>query len=163
MSRSSRREHLRPPHVRRSHAHRSRHRADCVRLGRRLLEGHALFTALETLRDGLERCPDDVGLLQAMSRAGMPDEAAHILGKLVAAGQRDAETIGLLAAARKRIGLAIGSQGTADIRSARALYEEAYGRERTTWLGINAATLARFLGDDAFAIAVAQDVIALCQ
>jgi len=140
--------------------------ADCVRLGRRLLEGHDLLTALETLRDGLERWPDDVGLLQAMSlawsRAGMPEEAVHILGKLVAAGQRDAETIGLLAAARKRIGLAVGSQGTAHIRSARALYEEAYGRERTTWLGINAATLARLLGDEACAIAVARDVIALC-
>jgi adenylate cyclase len=140
--------------------------ADCVRLGRQLLDGHALFDALEVFRTGLERWPHDVGLRQAMaltwSRAGMPEEAVDILGSLVSDGHRDAETIGLLAAARKKIGLAAGSSGTSDLRAALALYEEAYGRERTTWHGVNAATLARLLGDDARAVDMARDVIALC-
>ena len=140
--------------------------AEYLRLGRSSLDAHALFDAIEILRTGLERWPDDVGLRQAMalawSRAEAPEAAVDILARLVAEGQRDAETLGLLAAARKKLGLAAGDRGTADLRAALALYEEAYGRERTTWHGANVATLARLLGDEAYAVDVAGDVIALC-
>lgn len=140
---------------------------DCTRQGRQLLDSHALFDAIEILRTGLERWPDDVGLRQAMalawSRAEVPETAVDILAGLAAEGHRDAETIGLLAAARKKRGLAAGEGGTADLRASLALYEEAYGRERTTWHGANVATLARLLGDEAHAADVARDVIALCR
>lgn len=140
--------------------------ADFVRMGRQLLDGHAVVDALEILRTGLERWPKDVGLRQAMglawARAGIPEEAVEILAGLVAEGHRDTETIGLLAAARKKIGLAAAGRGEAHLRAALALYEEAYGRERTTWHGVNAATIARLLGDTGRAGDRARDVISLC-
>lgn len=140
--------------------------ADCVRLGRQRLDGRALFDAIEILQSGLERWPADVPLRQAMaaawSKAEAVEEAAEILNGLVADGHRDPETIGLLAAAHKQLGLWSGGYHTGNLRAALSLYEESYRRDCTLWHGVNVATLARLLGDDTRANAVAREVIALC-
>lgn len=141
--------------------------ADCARLGHRLVDGHALFDAIDILRQGLDRWPGDPGLRQALalawSRAEAPAEAVEILSGLVAEGSRDAETIGLLAAAKKKLGLAAGSPGAGDLEAARELYATVFRSQRQVWHGINAATLAALLGKEELARDTAREVMALCR
>jgi adenylate cyclase len=148
-----------------NHAHLSA--AEYARLGRLLIDDHALFDAVELLRTGLDRWSGDHGLRQALalawSRSEAPAEAVEILSGLVAEGAQDPETIGLLAAAKKRLGLAAGRPGAGDLESARELYATIFRSQREVWHGINAATLAALLGKDELARDTAREVMALCR
>lgn len=139
--------------------------ADITALGRQLVDRHALLDAQEVLRQGLERWPDDVAIRRllglACSRAEAPEQAIELLTPLVAAGHRDGETLGLLAAAHKKLGLLAGDEK--HLREALALYGDVFAREEAFWHGINVATVATLLGDRDRARSTADAVLAVCR
>jgi class 3 adenylate cyclase len=149
-----------------------RWRADSVqeyrRDGEELLRKGAPLPAYDILSEGLRHFPGDVRLRQlmalALARTGASRLARGILEDLVAAGVVDEETLGLLARTCKDLW-----QESADPVVARQFltlaherYAEAYRRWGGYWSGINAATTALLLGDEAEAAWVAGGLRARC-
>jgi hypothetical protein len=107
--------------------------------------------ALRLLEAALERFPDDVRLRQLMGlhwrRAGALDRALAYLLPLCADSARDEETAGIVAAIRKQQWLDSRDNHVL-LADAHRGYGEAWNAsgKRNTWLGINAAATALFLG-----------------
>jgi class 3 adenylate cyclase len=138
-------------------------------LGERLLRAGAPFLAAEVVRDGLSRWPSDVRLRQlhglALARSGATEDANKLLGELRAAGHADEETLGLLGRTHKDLGLraADAAERQRHLRLARDAYAEAFQRHDGYWTGINAATLARLLGEPERSRTLARQVRDLCR
>jgi len=139
----------------------------------RVLGEHTLglgepLLAYDMLTMGLKHYPADVRLRQLVAlsllRAGSLVPALRILQELYDEGERGEETLGLLARAHKDL-----AQTSADSRDrnhhwlkAREIYGAAYQESRGYWSGINAATLARLLGENEAANKLARQVRSQC-
>ncbi|MCA9739806.1 MAG: DUF4071 domain-containing protein [Gemmatimonadetes bacterium] len=117
-----------------------------------------LDEALEAADRGME--PRDLARLQrargeALAELGRTDEALDALEALSRAEPLDAWTGGILAGVYKRQWLALGKRRRSLLLRAYQTYRDTYARTLHYYPGINAATLARLLGkeDEARALA----------
>lgn len=101
-------------------------------------------------------------LATALCELGDPVHALEVLAPLA---DDDPETLGRRGRALKDMALAAGdpAERAERLRRAREAYEDGFRRTRSTWHGINAATLACLAGDDAGAGSLAEEVLALCR
>jgi class 3 adenylate cyclase len=142
-----------------------------VAVANRLLQAGEALLAFDVLAEALTVWPENHQLLtlesSALARCGASKAANAILTRLYEAGDRDEETVSLLARTHKDLGL-----GGADadlkrrhLESAEALYREAYAGDPSLryWSGINAATLALLLGKQSDAAAIARAVQETCR
>jgi hypothetical protein len=131
--------------------------------------------AYDAAADGLRRWNHDLRLTQlmalALARSDTPEPANQILRDLWEKNVRDAETTGMLARTHKD--LWIGLHGTASgeqhLTEAHKLYTAGYENARNAsdgngmvYNGINAASTALLLGDQARAVVLAREVLKVC-
>lgn len=115
-----------------------------------LVESGALARAREFLRRARELAPTDPRLREIealrLRRQGDHSAAIDLLAPHVEGGHGDEESVGILAAALKA--RAEAEARGEDMVRAHELYRRAWRRSqhRNTWLGVNAATTALFLG-----------------
>ena len=139
------------------------------RLAEKLLKFAETLVAMEVVDEGLARWPTDVRLRQlsglALVRYGSVDRAWQVLSLLEEEGHVDAETLGLLGRTFKSMGvIATGhEERERRFREAFVHYRTAYDRFGDYWLGINAATLAMVIGDQAVAVELAREVGDVCE
>ncbi len=102
---------------------------------------------------------------RALSNTGAPGAAASLLEACIDQGYRDAETLGLLGRAKKDLARRASTQDVAGVywREAFESYRSAFTDSQSTYVGINAATLALKLERSAEAVEFAQRVLALCR
>jgi class 3 adenylate cyclase len=144
-------------------------------LAERMLALEEPLLAFDVLTVGLEHHPGDVRLRQllglALARSASAARANAVLQELEREGHASAETLGLLARTWKDLWrqAADPERGREFLVKAAADYARAYAaavREGLpgprAWTGINAATTALLLGDDAAARALALEVGAFC-
>jgi class 3 adenylate cyclase len=133
-----------------------------------LLSQGAPLPAYDAAAEGLREFPGDPGLRRllalALARSGAGGQANQILSALVAEGHQDEETVGILARTFKDLWASTRDPETARRHLEQALhwYGEAHRLSGGYWSGINAATMALLLGDDARAAGVARHVMDDC-
>ncbi|HXC53948.1 MAG TPA: tetratricopeptide repeat-containing protein [Rhizomicrobium sp.] len=117
--------------------------------------------AQAVLAAALAQVPDDLRLNQLYAlgcrRAGRPDEAIARLKTLSSRYSEDEETLGITAGALKACWQT--QQGPADaLAQAQKLYQKGWqvSRERNLYLGVNAAAIALWRGDDKTGAAAAR-------
>jgi tetratricopeptide (TPR) repeat protein len=120
--------------------------------------------AREVLKHASAHFPESIRAKQleglALRRLKKYQEAIDVLSELKAAGHRDAETMGILAAAWD--GLYQSSSKTLHLRSSRELYRTAFQADpKDYYTGINAASKSLFLGESAEAQRLANEVFPL--
>ena len=146
---------------------------------RKLLKEGAPLLAYDVARVGLLQYPGDVKLRRkmglALARSGATIEAHQLARDLYEEGQRDIETIGLLARTLKDLWQLTENQEHKAhwLAEAAKHYEDAYVRatdplqsdakDSSYWPGINAATLALARGELDKATTLAQSVLAQCE
>jgi class 3 adenylate cyclase len=132
-----------------------------LRLGEPLL-------AYDVVVEGLKHWPNDLHLQQlkalALLRSGVAHSGLAVLKKLNKEGHTDEETLGLLARAHKD--LATQASDPAERQQQQRLsfeaYLGAYKQTRGYWTGINAATMARLLGEKEKALELARQIMEQC-
>ena len=132
-----------------------------LRLGEPLL-------AYDVVMEGLKHWPNDLRIQQlealALLRSGVVNRALDVLEKLKKEGHNDEETLGLLARAYKD--LAAQASDPAERQKQQRIsfdaYLRAYEQTRGYWTGINAATMARLLGEKEKALALARQILEQC-
>lgn len=148
--------------------------ASYAALGETILRsGHPLI-AYDVVESGLRVYSAEPRLLQlkalALARCGAPQRAAKLLTKLYDEGRRDAETLGLLARTNKDLWESTTDPvaGRRFLQEAHRLYALGYAHARREpsddgrlYTGINAATTAFLLGDEAEAVRLATEVAAI--
>lgn len=108
--------------------------------------------AYDVLSEGLKTWPQDLQLRQlmalALARSGATISANALLQQLVDEGQRDEETLGLLARTHKDLWSQASDRQTQAHHLALAAdyYGQAYRLRHSYWTGINAATMAFLQG-----------------
>jgi class 3 adenylate cyclase/tetratricopeptide (TPR) repeat protein len=123
-------------------------------LGHHTLRLGEPILAYDMLSAGLKLWPRDMRLRQllalALLRSGATFQALKILEELRQEGQSSEETLGLLARAYKDL-----AEQTADPAAqrqrwgkAKEIYAASYAQTGGYWTGINAATMARLLGEE---------------
>jgi tetratricopeptide (TPR) repeat protein len=119
----------------------------------KLLDGKRTTEAQVVLTSGLERFPDDVRLRQLqgllLSRVGRLEEACFLLESIeMVDSEADEETQGILAGAYKRRAEADPAKADEWLRACHAKYALGWrqSHEANTYLGINAAATALWLG-----------------
>lgn len=118
----------------------------------RLLAMGSPIAAYDLLADALVQFPGDTRLRQllahALARTGASSAAIPLLEALLAEGQADEETLGLLASAHKDLWAAATTapQRQEHLALAYRYYSEAHHVSGGIWSGINAATTALLLG-----------------
>jgi len=134
----------------------------------RALKQGAPLVAFDAANAGLRLFPGDPRLRQllalALARSGAGRQANALLHALVAEGHTDEETLGMLARTYKDLW---SKALTPEVRrrhleQAFRWYREAHDRTRGYWTGINAATMAWLLGDQAQSRALAERVREQC-
>jgi class 3 adenylate cyclase len=137
-------------------------------LGQRILRAGEPLLAYDILTEGLKSWPEDVGLRQqqalALARSGVTRKANAALTQLYREGNRDEETLGLLARTHKDIWMRATEphEKEKQLRLSYGYYSEAYKLSSGYWTGINAATLALLLGEKDRATQLAREVRAAC-
>jgi class 3 adenylate cyclase/tetratricopeptide (TPR) repeat protein len=137
-------------------------------LGARLLKLGELLLAYDVLSEGLKFQPGDLRLRQlqahALTRLGATERANALLLALYEEGQRDEETVGMLARTHKDLWqqAADPAERERQLQQSYKFYEEAYQLSGGYWTGINAATIALLSGRREHARALAAEVRALC-
>ena len=132
-----------------------------LRLGEPLL-------AYDMVTAGLERFPGDVRLRQLMAlallRTGATLHALDMLETLYAEHRRSEETLGLLARVHKDLAEQATDPGdrTRHWLKAQEIYTASYDQTGGYWTGINAATMARLLGEEDAARSLARRVRDQC-
>lgn len=125
--------------------------------------------AYDAAAEGIKILPRDASLRQllalALARSGASESANALLMELYREGLRDEETLGLLARTHKDLAAEAADASTADqhLRCASGFYALAYELSGGYWSGINAATLALFLGEPERAAALARSVRQQCR
>lgn len=147
------------------------HAGACASIAQRALALDEPLLAYDFCAFGLVTFPDDLRLRQlqglALARSGAFEQGRLLLEKLYAQGNRDEETLGILARTYKDLWLEQGdsSGGRANLRRSQELYEESYVVNGGHWSGINAATLASVLGaverSDRLAVQVRDQCLAM--
>jgi class 3 adenylate cyclase len=138
-------------------------------LARRILQIGEPLLAYDVAAEGVQRFPQNVDLRQllalALTRSGAAGSANALLSELYSEGHRDEETVGLLARTHKE--LAREAEGSPEaqghLRKAFDYYFQAYGSTGGYWTGLNAATLALFLGEHERATTLADEVARRCR
>jgi class 3 adenylate cyclase len=138
-------------------------------LARRILQIGEPLLAYDVAAEGVQRFPQNVDLRQllalALTRSGAAGLANALLSELYSEGHRDEETVGLLARTHKE--LACEAEGSPEaqghLRKAFDYYAQAYGSTGGYWTGLNAATLALFLGEHERATKLADEVARRCR
>jgi hypothetical protein len=134
----------------------------------RALKQGAPLVAFDAADAGLRRFPGDPRLRQllalALARSGATRHANGLLHALVAEGHTDEETLGMLARTYKDLW---SKETKSEVRrrhlgEAFRWYLEAHDLTRGYWTGINAATMAWLLGEQAQSRALADTVRAQC-
>jgi class 3 adenylate cyclase len=137
-------------------------------LGARLLKLGELLLAYDVLSEGLKFQPGALRLRQlqahALTRLGATERANALLLALYEEGQRDEETVGMLARTHKDLWqqAADPAERERQLQQSYKFYEEAYQLSGGYWTGINAATIALLSGRREHARARAAEVRALC-
>ena len=137
-------------------------------LGQRILRAGEPLLAYDILTEGLKSWPGDVRLRQqqalALARSGATRKANAALTQLYREGNRDEETLGLLARTHKDIWARATKvdEKERQLRLSYEYYSEAYQLSGGYWTGINAATLALLLGEKDRAAQLAREVRAAC-
>jgi class 3 adenylate cyclase len=137
-------------------------------LGQHLLGLGEPLLAYDLISKALESRPGDLRLRQlqglALLRSGAVEKASQVLQKLAEEGHQDEETLGLLARVAKELAAQTSDPGARQKhwRQAYELYAGAYEHTGGYWTGINAATLARYLGEKDKAVALARRVTEQC-
>jgi len=132
-----------------------------LRLGEPLL-------AYDMVTAGLERFPADVRLRQLMAlallRSGATLQALSMLETLYGEHQRSEETLGLLARAHKDLAEQASDPWNRARHwlKAKEIYTASYDQTGGYWSGINAATMARLLGEEDAARSLARRVRDQC-
>jgi class 3 adenylate cyclase/tetratricopeptide (TPR) repeat protein len=122
-------------------------------LAERLLKLGEPLLAYDAVAEGMKSFPQDLRLRQllalALARSGAAGPANLALNRLFEDGYRDEETLGLLARTYKDLAREEQdvSKATAHLRQAFEFYSQAFETTGGYWTGINAATLARMLGE----------------
>src|SRR5208282_3864404 len=122
-------------------------------LGERILKLGEPLLAYDAVAEGMKSFPQDLRLRQllalALARSGAAGPANLALNRLFEDGYRDEETLGLLARTYKDLAREEQdvSKATAHLRQAFEFYSQAFETTGGYWTGINAATLARMLGE----------------
>ncbi len=145
-------------------------------LGERILRLGAPLAAYDVLAAGLTAHPAAVRLRQlqglALARSGAPRKANEMLQALVAEGQADSETLGILARTFKDLsaGGATPDERRSLLWQAHARYRDAYrlavasdDPDGAIYAGINAASTGLLLDDGETARRLAREVQGWCQ
>lgn len=133
-------------------------------LGDMLLQQGEPILAYDVLISGLNRWPNYLRLQQllalALARSGATLAANQLLLELIEAGQRDEQTLGLLARTHKDLWKqATQPEAKAHhLKLAATQYLEAYRHSHSLWTGINAATMAMMQGQENLAQTLAAEV-----
>jgi class 3 adenylate cyclase/tetratricopeptide (TPR) repeat protein len=137
-------------------------------LGQHIMRLGEPLLAYDIVAEGLKLWPQENRLRQLMAlallRSGAVQQALALLQKLFDEGNRDEETLGLLARAHKDCANRASDPGekTRQWELAYETYASAYERTRGYWSGINAATIARYLNAPEQAMVLANRVTAQC-
>jgi len=144
-------------------------------LAHQLLRKGQPLLAYDIASDGLTLAAGDVRLQQlqalALARSGATGPANRMLSALWESGHTDAETSGMLARTHKDLWLTLSDkcEGAEHLRKAHALYKLGYENacrigdiDGGIYNGINAASTALVMGEDATAARLAEEVSALC-
>jgi class 3 adenylate cyclase len=138
------------------------------RLGAPLLKLGEMLMAYDVLSEGLKFWPGDLRLRQqqahALTRLGATTRANQLLLALYTEGQRDEETVGLLARTHKDLWQQANDPAERErqLQQSYKFYAEAYRLSGGYWTGINAATLALLSGRRDDARTLAAEVRELC-
>lgn len=138
------------------------------RLAGRLIKLGEMILASDVVSEGRKFHAGNVRLCQlqalALSRLGASGRANQLLRARYDEGQRDEETLGLLARTDKDLWAQTTNDGerAEQLQSSYRFYEEAYRLTGGYWTGINVATTALLSGDEAQARALAGEVRELC-
>jgi class 3 adenylate cyclase len=139
------------------------------RLAERSLRLGEPLLAYDILAEAIKILPKDLRLRQllalALARSGAAGAANVILTELYDEGHRDEETLGLLARTHKDLAAESDddSVATQHLRRASEFYTIGYELTGGYWSGINAATLALFLGEKNRAANLARQVQEHCR
>ncbi len=137
-------------------------------LGQHIMGLGEPLLAYDIVAEGLKLWPQDTRLRQLMAlallRSGAVQQALDLLQKLLDEGNRDEETLGLLARAHKDFANRATDprDKTRQWELAYETYASAYERTRGYWSGINAATIARYLNHQDQAVTLANRVTEQC-
>jgi class 3 adenylate cyclase len=144
-------------------------------LAQQLLRKGEPLIAYDIASDGLKLAEGDVRLRQlqalALARSGATGPANRMLAALWNSGNTDAETSGMLARTNKDLWLMLceKGEGAEHLVKAHALYKSGYENacrigdtNGGIYNGINAASTALLMGDNAAAVSLAGAVTALC-
>jgi class 3 adenylate cyclase/tetratricopeptide (TPR) repeat protein len=137
-------------------------------LGHHLLRLGEPLLAYDIVSEGLKARPQDTRLRQllalALLRSGAIQQALDLLQKLSDEGLHDEETMGLMARACKDLAIRATdlTAKSRQWRQAYKIYASTYEQTGGYWTGINAATIARCLGEKEKATVLADKVAAQC-
>jgi class 3 adenylate cyclase len=138
------------------------------RLGERLSKLGEMLLAYDVISEGRKYWPGDLRLRQlqahTLSRLGATERANALLNALYAEGQRDEETLGMLARTHKDLWAQATDPAARrqQLQQSYKFYEEAYRLSGGYWTGINAATIALLSGEREHARALAGEVRERC-
>jgi hypothetical protein len=137
-------------------------------LGDSILQLDEPLMAYDVIAEGLKHWQTDVRLQQllalALARSGATHRANSLLLKLLESGQKDEETISILARTHKDLWTqAIDpKEKHHQLCLAAERYEQAYQLSDSYYPGINAATMAMLLGEEERAKVLAREVRERC-
>jgi len=143
-------------------------RDDYRKLAEGMLELHEPLLAFDIASEGLRNWSSDVRLCQikalALARTGSLEDAETILNELKANDGDDQETLLILAYVHKEFGLSATTERERQrrLRSACAIYSEAYSSGAGYMTGINAATLSLLMGETTNSKRLAEQVRDTC-
>ena len=138
-------------------------------LAERILRLGEPLLAYDVVAEGMKSFSQDLRLRQllalALARSGASGAANNVLEHLYQDGYRDEETLGLLARTHKDLAREEEdvSKANQHLRRAYEFYSQGYETSGGYWSGINAATLALFLGERESAAALARLVGDQCR
>lgn len=125
---------------------------ECALIAQRALALGEPLLSYDFCTFGLGKAADHLRLQQvqclALARSGAYEQAQQLLERLYSHGHRDEETLGILARTYKDIWLEKRpvTPEHPSLKRSQELYEESYLANGGHWPGINAATLAMYLG-----------------
>ncbi|HJR06609.1 MAG TPA: TRAFs-binding domain-containing protein [Pyrinomonadaceae bacterium] len=137
-------------------------------LAERLVKLGEMLLAYDVVSEGRKFWASDLRLRQlqalALTRIGATVRANNLLAELYREGQRDEETVGMLARTHKDLWQQAtdAEERERQLQQSYKFYEEAYRLSGGYWTGINAATIALLSGEREHARALAAEVRERC-
>jgi class 3 adenylate cyclase len=138
------------------------------RLAERLVKLGEMLLAFDVVSEGRKFWASDLRLRQlqalALTRIGATVRANSLLAELYREGQRDEETVGMLARTHKDLWQQAtdAEERERQLQQSYKFYEEAYRLSGGYWTGINAATIALLSGEREHAHTLAAEVRERC-